>query len=321
MVTWDKVFEPTPSWGMRGDPFAWFMLRARLCMQELSEDPAGDADLLRGTFRQVIGLDLADPLLPQHLFVKAFDFYGMSSGMVDLHRWRDKVLPLLIARAARLRVSPGGEAADVPVWQGMTGAPAVADSAAEKLATTAKAGDWSRVLDLLDHPHVTANTWRPSGTSHYTPLHQAAWHGAPVDVVQQLLDRGAWRTLRTAKGQRAVDIAQQRGHAHLIEALTPPALDQDADVLPDLDRQLAALVESRIRPHLDVPLRHPQCEVLTEIPSKRLWYPVPGMYGGFSVALREAHLYVESWVRVVGGSGQAHVVTRERSTLVREGFV
>ena len=33
------------------------------------------------------------------------------------------------------------------------------------------------------------------------------------------------------------------------------------------------------------------------------------------------YLYVESWIRVVGDSGQAHVVTHEGVTLVDEGFV
>jgi hypothetical protein len=46
------------------------------------------------------------------------------------------------------------------------------------------------------------------------------------------------------------------------------------------------------------------------------------MYGGFSIALmRGNYLYVESWIRIVGDSGQAHVITHEGVTLVDEGFV
>jgi hypothetical protein len=45
------------------------------------------------------------------------------------------------------------------------------------------------------------------------------------------------------------------------------------------------------------------------------------MYGGFSVRLMPGYLYVESWIRVAGGSGQAHVVTHEGVTMVDEGFV
>jgi hypothetical protein len=56
-----------------------------------------------------------------------------------------------------------------------------------------------------------------------------------------------------------------------------------------------------------------------------MWFPVPGMYGGFSYRLEaagvEAKLVSESWSRVVGGSGQRHEVTSEGSRLVEEGFV
>ena len=55
------------------------------------------------------------------------------------------------------------------------------------------------------------------------------------------------------------------------------------------------------------------------------WFPIPGMYGGFSYRWAadsaESMLVVESWSRVVGGSGQRHHVTASGCTLVEEGFV
>ena len=72
-------------------------------------------------------------------------------------------------------------------------------------------------------------------------------------------------------------------------------------------------------------LRYPPVEILHEVPGQRLWFPVPGMYGGFSYRLEsagvEAKLLSESWCRVVGGSGQRHEITSEGSRLVEEGFV
>lgn len=140
-------------------------------------------------------------------------------------------------------------------------------------------------------------------------------------MVQQLIDLGAWRTLRTAKGDTALDIARDKGHRHLVEILTPkiPPRD-DLAVIDWLDLQLAELVESRIRPQLEIELHHPACSVLTEFPGRRLWYPVQGMYGGFSIQLRENHLLVKSWSRIVGGSGEAHVITQEGRFLVDRGF-
>ncbi|MET3962816.1 hypothetical protein ABIE44_002750 [Marmoricola sp. OAE513] len=172
---------------------------------------------------------------------------------------------------------------------------------------------------LRDGWQLSPNHWRPGGTSYYTPLHQAAWHGAPVEVVEELLALGSWRTLRTARGQRAVDIAADGGHERLVDLLavkSTGAADHAA-----IDEHLAALVESRIRPQIDLELRHPTTEVLTEVPGRKMWYPVPGMYGGFNIELRDKYLYVTSWSRVVGGSGKAHVVTREGTMLVDRGFV
>ena len=65
-------------------------------------------------------------------------------------------------------------------------------------------------------------------------------------------------------------------------------------------------------------------EPLREVESVRIWFAVPGMYGGFAYELRaegEPHLLVESWSRVVGGSGQRHVIGAGGTRLVAEGFV
>lgn len=54
------------------------------------------------------------------------------------------------------------------------------------------------------------------------------------------------------------------------------------------------------------------------------WFPIPGMYGGFSYgwagSSSEPMLIVESWSRVVGGSGQRHHITAAGCTLIEEGF-
>lgn len=210
------------------------------------------------------------------------------------------------------------------VWFGTLDEPGDRGAAADahRVSDAAKAGRWSELWATLDSAIVqNPNAWRPGGTSWYAPLHQAAWHGAPVEVAQQLIDRGAWRSLPNAQGDRPVDIARTKGHQHLLDVLAPVAHTfVEPALLPAIERHLGALVESRIRPELDVRLRHPSLAVLAEI-GTGLWYPIPGMYGGFNIELREHHLYVESWSRVADGSGQAHVVTAEGFFLVRRGFV
>lgn len=54
------------------------------------------------------------------------------------------------------------------------------------------------------------------------------------------------------------------------------------------------------------------------------WFPVPGMYGGFSYRLvmecKALVLLTESWSRVAEGSGQEHRITESATELVAEGF-
>jgi len=208
-------------------------------------------------------------------------------------------------------------------WWGILDRNDVSDSwvsRLDSLADAARGGDWVVVLRLA--ADVGVNVWRPGGTSRFTPLHQAAWHGAPAPVVEALLELGAWRTLRTADDATARDIAERRGHDALVPLLTPsPVTRARPEILPMLDAHLQEVVDARLHGRLEVRLRPISTCVLTEWADEPLWFPVPGMYGGFSVRLMRNYLYVESWSRVVGGSGQAHVITRAGSTLVDQGFV
>lgn len=55
------------------------------------------------------------------------------------------------------------------------------------------------------------------------------------------------------------------------------------------------------------------------------WFPIDGMYGGFSYWIEleddDPKLHTKSWCRIEGGSGQYHVITSNEIHLVEEGFV
>lgn len=92
----------------------------------------------------------------------------------------------------------------------------------------------------MGSPWTATGSKDPSG---YTPIHQAAWHGASVEEVQRLLNLGAWRTqsqtfvsrpssvvsltnfqgtLRTINSDdTALDIARQFRYTHLYDILAP----------------------------------------------------------------------------------------------------
>ncbi|VWC83672.1 hypothetical protein BLA18110_02885 [Burkholderia lata] len=216
-------------------------------------------------------------------------------------------------------------------WDGITRADVLDEAEVARrhaLADAARNGDWATMLDLVAKQSRLVNTTRLGGSSLYTLLHQAAYSGAPKEVVVELLQLGAWRMLRDARGARPVDIAEQRGHRHLVDLLTPqPRRFVPDETLRDIQRHFHDMIRGRIA-HLRVDaLRLPELEPLLELgaQAERVWFAVPGMYGGFDYALRTdgaaAVLVSASWSRVVGGSGQRHEITAHGSTLVDEGFV
>lgn len=99
-------------------------------------------------------------------------------------------------------------------------------AARDRLADAARDARWADVFSLLDGGEfprdiVTVNSARAGGSSGYAPLHQAAWHGADASVVDELLRRGAWRTLRSTAGETPEQIARRRGHVRLAESVAP----------------------------------------------------------------------------------------------------
>ncbi|MBW4490329.1 MAG: ankyrin repeat domain-containing protein [Trichocoleus desertorum ATA4-8-CV12] len=109
-------------------------------------------------------------------------------------------------------------------WDGITKSEVLRDDEVvirHALADAAKQYNWKKTLKILDERPDLINLTRPDGRALYTPLHQAAHGNAPVEVVQQMIKMGAWRTLRTADDERAVDIAKRKSHQHLVQLLEP----------------------------------------------------------------------------------------------------
>ena len=72
-------------------------------------------------------------------------------------------------------------------------------------------------------------------------------------------------------------------------------------------------------------LRLPELEPLLEMDEPKMWFAVPGMYGGFSYRLigegENTILIAESWARVVEGSEERHAITPFGSNLLDEGWM
>ncbi|MFC5140028.1 hypothetical protein ACFPK1_17440 [Actinomycetospora rhizophila] len=196
----------------------------------------------------------------------------------------------------------------------------------DALSDAVEQGHWAHVATLLDRTDddlpsaLSANALRAGDRSGSAPLHHAARQGAHPDVVDDLVARGAWRTLRGADGATPETVARRLGHVSLADRLRPePAMALDDETVADIETFLRALVEVRTR-RLDRPLRPPQLGPLLEYPGATMWVRVPGMYGGFACRWAddadEPTVEVRSASRVVGGSGRTHHVTAEGVALV-----
>lgn len=197
-------------------------------------------------------------------------------------------------------------------------------TAGHKLADAAEAGDWPALFDLLDAtPALSVNQSRPGGPGWLTPLHHAAWNGAPAEVVAALVHRGALRGLRDARGWTAHDVAEDAGHSPaLISALAPPPSQLSAELIRTLDANLEWAIDGTVRAaelfgrhddhDLRRALRYPPVAVLHEAPGRSVHVPIPGLPGGIRVTLRAGYL------ETVGG-GQTQVITHRGAVLTTEG--
>lgn len=216
------------------------------------------------------------------------------------------------------------------IWTGITSSSLLSDKGQaiyQRLADAAKSHDWPTMFALLDNDAELVNATRPDGISLYAPLHQMAYGGASLDDIKRLIKLGAWRTLQNARGERAIDIAEIRGHQHLLPLLRPRIKHQvPTGILLRIQSHLHDVIHGRVRDLIEQhQLRLPELEPLLELKEPKMWFAVPGMYGGFSYWIdadgASAKLVAESWCRVAGGSGQRHEITSAGSELVAEGFV
>ena len=219
------------------------------------------------------------------------------------------------------------------------------DRARSEVIDSAKSANWSTMLQILNHSsflkeltesdfehrrrcHRLINCTRPGGRAWYTPLHHAAWNGAPKSVVRELLGLGAWRTLRNSGGERPMEVAARMGHRNLVEMLTPeyPRSVHDSQIERIEIYFHAVMLGRAARQIKENRLRLPQLSPLLEYRDCTCWCTVRGMAGGFHYWFeygkdKEPKLVSESWCRVVQGSGERHEVTADSIKMTARGFV
>lgn len=198
----------------------------------------------------------------------------------------------------------------------------------KQIAKVIKAHQWNKAFLLLQERPDLINATFLDEMSWYAPVHQITFDNSPIEIVEKILSIGAWRTLKNSDGNKPVDIANKEGYQNLALLLKPIYRRHiNLETLSKIQAHFHKVIIGRIEHTIPewASFRLPDLEILLEIEQPRMWFPVPGMYGGFSYKLEiegeNVKLISESWCRVVGGSGERHEITAEGSKLVEQGFV
>lgn len=204
------------------------------------------------------------------------------------------------------------EGPDRPSWPGILDAELASGS--HELADAASVGDWEAVIELLGSPKTASrliNTWRPGGVSLVAPLHQAAINGAPVDIVEKLVEMGAWRNLEDSRGWRPIDLAVLHGRSELVGLLTPPESGQLESALNRaLTYRLGKLLTDVTREDAVPRFRPPQVAVIEEVGGE-IHFDLSGSGHYFNVYVEEGELLVE---HASAGSDESGIVYRVDGT-------
>jgi len=96
------LFDPEPeTWGLRGDPYLWRALRGHPADTDIPPSAGELISLLHAAFRELACADLAsDPA--SLVYLEQYAHGGMSSGMISLDAWRERLMPMLADRANAL---------------------------------------------------------------------------------------------------------------------------------------------------------------------------------------------------------------------------
>jgi hypothetical protein len=96
------LFDPEPrQWGLRGDPWVWRALREHLAGTDIPAGAGEAVSLLYAAFGDLTGFDLASDPAPR-AYREQYAHGGMSSGIIHLDTWRQRLMPLLAQRATAL---------------------------------------------------------------------------------------------------------------------------------------------------------------------------------------------------------------------------
>lgn len=185
---------------------------------------------------------------------------------------------------------------ETPVWHGQLARYLYDDiylKRRDKLADAAFYGNWDAIeAYVIEARSDGFNSWPNCyriggwrGPSGWTPLHQAAFLGAPESIVCMLINHGALRTLQTLwtsqkelpyRNMTALEMAQFLGFRHLYNALSPVIRHHiPCATLDTLQQHFHTLIKDQLAGQREgANLRLPELGLLTELENPEMYFPL-----------------------------------------------
>lgn len=224
-------------------------------------------------------------------------------------------------------------------WDGWISAKKMAPEGANRrrrLFDAASANNWPSVFLILDEqretsPNFKINSIRLDDPTWYSLLHYAVQGDAPVEVMEELLAKGHFRSIRCKNGERPVDTAKRLDRTDLVPLLNPlNKHDIPKRKLAILEDQFHQLIHKNTGLSKDE-FRFPPLEVLLERDDLTMSFFVSNRFGGFVYRLAKVGLplgfdaTIEDWVLLtkdfdrMGDTEHFYLVTPYGSLLVSKG--
>ncbi|KAH8703273.1 hypothetical protein BGW36DRAFT_403710 [Talaromyces proteolyticus] len=156
---------------------------------------------------------------------------------------------------------------------------------------------------IIKEPQIEADK-----VSGWTPLHQAVYMNASIDVVEKMISLGAWKAIRTFwtddgefpfKNMTPLEMARSLGLSHLFEVLSPVIRHNiPSEILQILEENFHGLIRADLgNLILAKTLRLPKLIVLIELNTPQMWFPVKlasNSLQGYFCILDQRELVVKS---------------------------
>jgi len=190
------------------------------------------------------------------------------------------------------------------------------------LFEAARANNWAEAFTTLDASPDLINVVEPDNSAFNTLLHLAARTGAKLEIIKELINRGALRSIRIAFDQKPLDFAINEGHEHLFSSLkVPNQRGIDPSFISQVKDEFLNLFYKDSRIRSEIIFRPPQLEPLLEIdnPIRFVMWRFLGE-AKYWIKKDEAgkpKLYLFTGSRFVEGSTRTYEISPEGSKRIR----